>query len=209
MSKIVKCIYPTGEDATAGIEIDAFFSEEYNYENKLTDKPSESDENSGTGTVTEEPDTLSIEAFVGATKFEVVQDAPPKSVEDIDFPDEYPRDRIVSAFEELKRLTKTKQPLDIVTGLTVMTEMVITNFNVTRNSDNGADLSFKCTFRKKPSVSAAATPATEQASGAANTGKSGTETPPPNVFQQQAEKRLKAGQITQEEYQELGKMHGF
>ena len=77
MAKIVKCIYPTGEDATAGIEIDAFLSESYRFGNKLTDKPSEGKDTSGSGTVTEEPDELTVEAFIGATKFEVVQSAPP------------------------------------------------------------------------------------------------------------------------------------
>lgn len=206
---IVKCIYPTGEDATAGIEIDAFIKESYRFANSMTDKPSEGDTASGTGTVTEEPDELEIEAFIGATKFEVVQSAPPSSLNDIDIPDEYPFDRVSGAYEELKRLKETKQPMDIVTGLTTMTGMVITSLEIERDESSGADLPFSCTFRKAPASSDTPAPATEQAQGAANTGKSGTETPKPNYMTEQADRWLENGMITQEQRERLRVEKGY
>lgn len=200
--KIVKCIYPTGEDATAGIEIDAFLSEKYSFGNKITDKPSESDKQSGAGTVTEEPDELQVEAFIGATKFEVVQSAPPSGLFDLsDVPDEYPFDRVAGAFEELLRLKRTKQPMDIVAGLTTMTGMVIESLEIERDSETGADLHFSCTFKKAPVTQSAATPATEQAAGAVNTGKSGTETPRENWIKQVAREDMENGLISQEEFE--------
>lgn len=197
--KIVKCIYPTGEDATAGIEIDAFLSETYSFSNKITDKPSEGDTQSGTGTVTDEGDELSVEAFIGATKFEVVQSAPPSSLADADIPDEYPFDRVTSAFEELKRLKETKQPMDIVTGLTTMSGMVIESLEITRDESTGADLSFTCTFKKAPVTASGATPATEQAQGVVNTGKSGTEQPKENFITKRANEWNERGMMTDSE----------
>lgn len=196
MAGIVKCIYPTGEDSTAGIEIDAFLSESYRFGNKLTDKPSEGDDKSGTGTVTEEPDELTVEAFIGATKFEVVKSAPPKSISEVDIPDEYPRDRVVSAYEELKRLKETKEPMDIVTGLTTMTGMVITSLEITRDESSGLDLTFSCTFKKAPVNTSAATLATEQAAGAPNTGKSGTEQPRENFITKRADEWNERGMMS-------------
>lgn len=206
---IVKCIYPTGEDATAGIEIDAFIRESYKFANSMTDKPAEGDSVSGTGTVTEEPDELEIEAFIGATKFEVVLSAPPSDKSEIDASDEYPRDRVAGAYEELKRLKETKQPMDIVTGLTTMTGMVITSLEIERDEASGADLSFSCTFRKAPVTSSAATPASEQAQGAANTGKSGTEAPRPNYMTEQTDRWLENGMITQEQRERLRTEKGY
>ena len=194
MAKIVKCIYPTGEDATAGIEIDAFFTEDYDFKNKLTDKPKEGDENSGAGTVTEEPDELTVEAFIGATKFEVVSAS--IDTDRGDFPDEYPRDRVVGAFEELKRLKETKQPMDIVTGLTTMTGMVITNLHITRDEETGADLSFTVTFQKAPVTTQAAVPATEGAVAPAETGKGGTEQPRENFITKRADEWQQDGMMT-------------
>lgn len=198
---VVKCIYPTGEDATAGIEIDAFIKESYRFANSLTDKPAEGDPQSGSGTVTDEPDELEIEAFIGATKFEVVMSAPPSDASEIDMPDEYPSDRVTSAFEELKRLKETKQPMDVVTGLTTMTGMVITSLDIERDADTGADLSFTCSFQKAPVTTSAAVPAEESAQGAASTGKSGTEQPRENWIRQVAREDMENGLITQEEFE--------
>lgn len=196
MAKVVKCIYPTDEDATAGLEIDAFLSETYRMSNKLTDKPSEGDGNSGAGTVTEEPDELSVEAFIGATKFEVVRSAPPEEFPSGDIPEEYPRDRVVNGYEELKRLKETKQPMDIVTGLTTMTGMVITNVEIIRDEQSGSDLAFSCTFKKAPATTSSETPATEQAQGAENTGKSGTEQPKENFITKRADEWQKNGMMS-------------
>ena len=209
MGKIVKCIYPTDKDATAGIEIDAFFSEKYSFGNKITDKPSEGDATSSALTVTDEGDELSIEAFIGATKFEVVASAPPKEAK---VSGEYPRDRVLSAFEELKRLKESKQPMDIVTGLTTMSGMVITSLEIERDENTGADLSFSATFHKAPvsSSGSAATPATENAVGVASTGKSGTEEPPrSNFMTEQADEWEKNGLISSEMREKLKKTKGY
>lgn len=200
MGKVVKCIYPTDGDSTAGIEIDAFLSETYRFSNKLTDKPSEGDSQSGAGTVTEEPDELTVEAFIGATKFEVVQSAPPSGLSGIDIPDEYPRDRVSSAYEELKRLKESKEPVDIVTGLTTMTGMIITSLEITRDESSGTDLAFSCTFRKAPvTTSSASAPATESAQGVANTGKSGTEQPKENFITKRADEWNERGMMSDSE----------
>lgn len=197
MAKIVKCIYPTNEDATAGIEIDAFFTEKYRFGNKITDKPSEGDKNSGAGTVTEEPDELTVEAFVGATKFEVVLSAPPSDTKNL--PEEYPRDRVVSAFEELKRLKETKQPMDIVTGLTTMSGMVITSLDIDRDESSGADLQFSCTFKKAPVTTSSAVPASENATAPVDTGKSGTEQPKENFITKRADEWQSNGMISEKQ----------
>ncbi len=207
--RVVKCIYPTGEDATAGIEIDAFLTESYRFGNQITDKPSEGDTNSGAGTVTDEPDELTVDAFIGATKFEVVRSSLPSDNSDEDIPDDYPFDRVASSFEELKRLKETKQPMDIVTGLTTMTGMVITEFGIIRDEESGADLAFSCTFKKAPVTASAESPASEQAQGVASTGKSGTEKPKPNYMTEEADRLLANGQITRSEREQLRTEGGY
>lgn len=195
MAKIVKCIYPTGEDSTAGIEIDAFISEKYRFGNKITDKPAEGEEQNGTGTVTEEPDELTVEAFIGATKFEVVLSAPPSNTRSLS--EEYPRDRVVSAYEELKRLKETKQPMDIVTGLTTMSGMIIESLEIDRDELTGADLSFSCTFKKAPVATSSAIPATESVAAPADTGKSGTERPKENFITKRADEWMANGMMSE------------
>ena len=197
--KIVKCIYPTDADATAGIEIDAFLSESYSFKNKITDKPSEGDEKSGAGTVTDEGDELTIEAFIGATKFEVVKSSPPKNLDSVEVQEEYPFERVTSAFEELKRLKETKQPMDIVAGLTTMSAMVIESFDITRDEKTGADLFFSISFHKAPVTTSSATPATENAQGVKSTGKSGTEQPKENFITRRADEWNERGMISDSE----------
>ena len=76
--------------------------------------------------------------------------------------------------------------MDIVTGLTTMTGMVITGFRVTRDSETGADLFFTVTFQKAPVTTQAAVPATEGAAAPAETGKGGTEQPRENFITKRA-----------------------
>lgn len=159
--KIVKCIYPTGEDATAGIEIDAFLSETYSFSNKITDKPSEGDTQSGTGTVTDEGD----ERVRGA---ETAQ-----------------RDQAAHGHSD--------------GALTTMSGMVIESLEITRDESTGADLSFTCTFKKAPVTASGATPATEQAQGVVNTGKSGTEQPKENFITKRANEWNERGMMTDSE----------
>lgn len=208
MADVVKCIYPTGKDATAGIEIDAFLTEAYHFGNKLTDKPSEEDAAGGTGTVTEEPDTLTVEAFIGAARFEVVNAALSDGTA---AGGEWPRERVRSAFEELVRLKESRQPMDVVTGLTVMTGMVITSLDITRDAETGADLSFSVSLTKapKPPAGASATPATEQAKGVASTGRSGAaEVTEPNILAQEAQLWKNNGWASDAEYEELAAKYG-
>jgi hypothetical protein len=211
MADLVKCIYPTGEDVTAGIEIDAFISEQFHFGNSITELPVE-EGSTVSDHVTPEPDTLSIEAFIGATKFEVLMSDIPKEMPAIE--DANAKQRIIEAYTELKRIKETMQPMDIVTGLDVMTNMVIKTFDIDRDVETGVDLPFTMTFKKvgivkseTTQISARAvksgTSATDQAGATTDVGATTVEQPPENFVERTAYNDCKAGLISSERFQRM------
>jgi hypothetical protein len=218
MADLIKSIYPTGENATAGLEIDAFFSEKYHFGNRITDIPIEEGSNIADH-VTPEPDTLDIEAFIGMTKFEVVATDVAKSA-----PAESPgnpKQRIIEAHQELLRLKRSMQPMDIVAGLDTMTNMVIETYDVSHDVESGADLPFSMTFKKIDTVKSETTQIiaskpkagmADQVGGVANKGQSGKsepDNPQSKIFKEAADRNKAAGAMTEQEYAEAGAAHGF
>lgn len=212
---IVKCVYPTGKTSAAGIEIDAFISESYHFGNKITDAPSE--DGGGAGTVTEDADTLQVEAFIGSVKFEEAIGASDVEAakQAAATPVEWPSERVKGAFAQLKALKESRKPMDIVTGLTVMTDMVITSLDITRNSETGADLAFSMSFTKAPKPpqtgTAGATPAGEAGAASVNTGKGGmtrADEKKNSLLIQVTQANYDSGGISREEYEAEMKKYG-
>ena len=124
--------------------VDAFISEHYQFSNSVTDIPVEEGSNISDHIV-EDQDVISVEAFIGNTAFEVITIDGDK-VSNLQAPDRMARVR--QAYQELKKLSKSKQLLDVVLGLETFTDMVITSFNIDREVETGANLPFSMEFKK-------------------------------------------------------------
>jgi len=166
------------DKSIGGFVIDAFLVETYNYENRLTNLTVEEGSNISDNVI-EEPDTLDIEAFIGATKFETFTGIMDTDLSNVVIPDD-PKSRIRKAHQELLRMKRERQPVDVVTGLDTLTDMVITSYNFSRDVDTGTDLPFTMRFQKIKTVKseetqiAVSSSATgDQAAGIANVGTVG------------------------------------
>jgi hypothetical protein len=124
--------------------VDCFMSEHYKFSNAVTDVPVEEGSKIADNIV-EEQDVISIEAFIGNAAFEVIT-ADGNSVTNLQAPDRMAR--VKKAYQELKKLTKSKQLLDVVLGLETFTDMVITSFVIDRDVETGANLPFTMEFKK-------------------------------------------------------------
>ncbi|MDR0496752.1 MAG: hypothetical protein LBH42_03980 [Treponema sp.] len=200
-----KGIVPKG---IAMFEIDAFLVETYNYENRLTNLTVEEGSNISDHVI-EEPDTLDIEAFIGATKFETSLGTADPDLSNVEVPDD-PKSRIRQAHHELLRMKRERQPVDVVTGLDTLTDMVITSYNFSRDVETGADLPFSMSFQKINTVKSEETqisisPAVmgDQAAGIANVGLVGkTKIYDENSFKESWRRWVREGRATPAEYQE-------
>jgi hypothetical protein len=185
--------YPVQAKSIGGFEIDAFLVESYNFSNSLTSLAVEEGSNISDHVV-EEPDTLDIEAFIGAAKFETYTGEIPDDLSKVEIPED-PKTRIRQAYHELLRLKRSRQPVDVVTGLDTFTNMVITSLNISRDAENGADLPFSMSFQKidtvkseetQISVSPSSSSASDQAGGTANIGQTGRTEAPREDFVERA-----------------------
>jgi len=161
---MINFTYPMGAKSIGGFEIDAFFSENYNFANRMTNLPIE-EGSVVTDHVVEEPDTIDIEAFIGCAKFETNANPPGPDLSNVDIPDDL-KGRIIKAYHELLRLKRERQPIDVVTGLTTFTDMIIVSFDIGRDAETGADLHFSMRFQslkivksEEVEISVAPTPA--------------------------------------------------
>jgi hypothetical protein len=178
--------------------VDAFIAEHYNFSNSVTDIPVEEGSNINDH-ILEDQDVISVEAFIGNTAFEVVT-MDGNSVSNIEAPDRMTRVR--QAYQELKKLTKAKQPLDVVLGLETFTNMAITSFVIDREAETGANLPFTMEFRKLKIVhsdtaqinaSNKETSASDQTGGTTNAGTSGTEQPSNSIAKEEWRRQIRAG----------------
>jgi len=142
---IITFTYPRTPKSIGGFEIDAFISEHYSFSNTVTEFPVE-DGSVINDHVTSETPVISVEAFIGKTKFETWDGDIPDSIDDL--PVEDPKARIKQAYYELKKLYENKQPVTVVLGLDTFTNMVITLFEIDRTVETGADLAFNMTLKK-------------------------------------------------------------
>jgi hypothetical protein len=92
----------------------------------------------------------------------------------------------MKAYQELRRMKSAKLPVTVVLGLGTFKNMIITTFNIGRDVETGADLSFDMTFNelkvvRSQSVEISAsqiapnTSATDQAAGTSNMGNAAKE----------------------------------
>jgi len=172
---MISLTYPIGEKSIGGFQIDAYVVEAYSYENRVTNLTVEDGSNISEHVI-EEPDRLSIEAFIGATKFEAFTGTRVREISDIEMPED-PKARIRQAHHELLRMKRSRQPLTVVTGLDALTDMVITSYNYHRDVDTGADLPFTMSFQKIRTVQSEETEISSLSAadgGVANIGNAGT-----------------------------------
>lgn len=192
--------YQTPAKSIGNCEIDAFLVEKFSFSNRMTNLPVEEGSNI-TDHVSEEPDALSVEAFIGQAKFEAYEGKIPDDLSTLDIPD--PKTRIRQAYQELLRLKRERQPVDVVTGLDTFTGMIIASFDIDRDVETGADLTFSMSFQKIKTVSkdtveinasalGGGAGAQDQAGKAADTGNSGKEeAPKEDAYERHAYNRWK------------------
>jgi hypothetical protein len=133
----------------------------------------------------------------------------------LEIPDD-PKSRIRQAYNELLRMKRARQPLDVVTGLDTFTNMMIVSFSISRDVETGADLPFSMSLQKietvkseetQISVSPSSSSASDQAGGTANAGMTGKEEAPKEDWvERQAYndlKRTNGKYPTSEEFKEM------
>jgi hypothetical protein len=179
--------------------VDAFLAEHYQFSNSVTDIPVEEGSNINDHIV-EDQDVISIEAFIGNTAFEVIT-ADGNSVSNLQAPNRMAR--VQQAYQELKKLTKAKMPMDVVLGLETFTNMAITTFNIDREAENGANLPFTMEFRKLKIVHSDTTKINasgketgtsgDQIGGTTNAGTAGTEQPQDSIAKEEWRRQIRAG----------------
>jgi hypothetical protein len=188
-------------------EVDAFIAEHYNFSNAVTDIPVEEGSNIADHIV-ENQDVISVEAFIGNTAFEVIT-IDGNSVSNLEAPDRM--ERVRQAYQELKRLTKAKELLDVVLGLETFTNMAITSFAIDREAETGANLPFSMEFKKLKIIHSDTTQinasnkeagaAGDQTAGTTNAGTSGTEQPQDSIVKEAWRANVRGNLTSKTEYQ--------
>lgn len=204
---IVSFTYQRSPKSIGGIEIDAFLMERYGFSNLVTEFPMEDGSNANDQVISEAGE-ISVKAFIGKAKFEAWDGDIPETMDDL--PAEDPKARIKQAYFELKRLYKDKQPLTVVLGLDTCPNMVITEFEIERTVETGADLPFSMTFKEIRIVKSETTTINasigggDQTAGTANGGVQGTNSPnqQSNRMREEWRQSVQSGMTTPEEYQE-------
>lgn len=183
MGTKVTLTYQISPKSIGGFEIDAFVTEKYSFANKVSTQKIE-----GGGSIshiTEDPDTVSIEGFIGGTKFETYNGTIPDDLSTLSVYD--PKTRIRQAYHELLRMKRERQPVALVTGLDTFPNMIIMSFSIDRSAENGADMPFSMSFQdanmlKSGDEAGAGGEGGDQAAGAANAGLTGKEAAPKEDF---------------------------
>jgi len=171
--------------------VDCFISEHYQFTNSVTEIPVEEGSNVSDNIV-EEQDVISVEAFIGNTVFEILN-IDGNTISNLQARDRM--SRIRQAYFELKKLTKSKQPLSIVLGLETFSNMVITSFTIDRDVETGANLPFSMEFKKIKTIKSDTTTINasgreagatgDQTASTLNAGTSGTEQPSESIAREQ------------------------
>ena len=158
--------YNITEESIGGFVIDAFISEHYKFGNSVTDIPME-DGSYASDHAVENAAEIHITGFMGGVEFAGSAGGDPKT-------------RITEAYLELMRLKSERQPIDLVTGLDTYPDMLITSFEVDRDSTNGNDFPFEMTFKQiriiksETTAISGASPSADQTAGSADMGVAAT-----------------------------------
>jgi hypothetical protein len=188
--------------------VDAFIAEHYQFSNSVTDIPVE-DGSIISDHIIEDQDVISVEAFIGNAAFEVITNDG-NSVTNLQAPDRM--ERVLQAYQELKKLAKSKKLLNVVLGLETFTNMVITSFTIDRDVETGANLPFTMEFKKLKIVHSDTTQinasgtvdggaAADQTASTLNAGVAGTEQPDNSTAKAAWRFAIGKGRATPADYQ--------
>jgi len=208
---VVSFTYPKTTKSIGGFEIDVMLDEHYSYGNKITELPLE-DGCVVSDHVVEEVDEISIRAFIGMAKMAAWEGPLPETEADI--PREDPKARILQKYNELLRLKRGRQPVTVVTGLGTFPSMVISKFEIDRDVETGADLSFDMSFKrvkivKSETTTITAAPNTPEAYQVAPVKNKGILGQICDFMQEQWKMATGAGRCTEDEYKEACKKKGW
>ncbi len=120
-----------------GVRIDAYVSENHKMTASVTQYPVE-DGSYLNDHVNQEPDELTINGVVGVKSIYLF---------DISFPSLF-SSRASDIFLKLETLKTDGEPIDVVTGLKLYEDMVITELNVGREAASGQGLEFTMNLKK-------------------------------------------------------------
>lgn len=134
MAAAVLLFGQTAQKTIGGIQIDAFVDEGHEKSAEATEYPVE-DGARITDHVISSPDTLSLTCVVGVA---------PLGSTDLDTGVNRPLD----VYDSLTELMEARETIEVVTGLKVYQNMIITGFSVPRTKDNGRSLEFTMSLKK-------------------------------------------------------------
>jgi hypothetical protein len=184
--------------------VDAFIAEHYQFTNSVTDIPVE-EGSKISDNIVEDQDVINIEAFIGNTAFEVIA-MNGNTISNLQAPDRMAR--VQQAYQELKKMAKSKQLFDVVLGLDTFTNMAITSFNIDRDAENGANLPFTMEFKKLKVIKSDTTKinasgreggaAGDQTASTTDQGVSGTEQPSDSIAKEEWRRNVRMRGETKE-----------
>lgn len=116
----------------ATLEIDVTLTENHRYESLVTQNPVENGSDI-TDHIQLEPVVLNLDGFITNTPIALPEDI-----------DKY--QRADDAFQSLLDIRNARTPVDLITGLTVYTNMVLRDLEIPRNRTTGETLRFSATF---------------------------------------------------------------
>lgn len=174
------------------VTVDAMIVEQHSFSSTPTEIPIETGA-VVTDHVVNNPDVITIEGFIGQAPFGGAGIG---------------LSRVKQAHNTLKQLMKARLPISIITGLDVYNSMIITNYDVPRDVDTGADLHFTLTAQKIVQVSSqniAASvdilnnPSAGQLGDTVNAGIQAKEEAQSNILVEDMVQKVKNGEATYDE----------
>jgi hypothetical protein len=135
----VRITYHPTQKSIGTVVVDAFLSETYQFDNDVTEIPVEEGVNV-TDHVVEKPVRIQISAFIGQAEFAAYTGEIPSDLQSLNGIDK--KQRIMQMYKELRKIKSDKKPVTVVMGLDTFKNMVVTSFNIGRDAETGADLSF-------------------------------------------------------------------
>lgn len=202
-------VYKTPAKSIGGITVDAFMSENYNFSNEVSEIPIEEGV-TVTDNVIENPDEIQIEGFFGKYEFKAENSMSDQKLASISAKIPNVMQRVKRYYQELLRLKKAREPLTLVTGLDTFDNMVITNLNIPRDVQTGADLHFTMSLKKLPIIhsetvqisvsNAPVTSASDMIQSTAETGTQAKQQADNDIIKQTRKQWVKNGMMSKEDY---------
>lgn len=202
-------VYKTPTKSIGGITVDAFISENYQFNNTVSEIPIE-DGATITDNIIESPDEISIEGFFGRYEFESNSSMNDTQLSQLTRKVPDTMKRVKYYYQELLRLKQAREPITLVTGLDTFENMIIISLSIPRDVQTGADLNFSMTLKKLPIIhsetvkisvsNAPQTSAVDAIQSTAETGVQAKKEAQDDIIKQTRKEWVKNGMMSEEDY---------